>query len=101
MNGAKSGLWSGWDEKGNLIYKGTYLEGKENGEWKGFHSNNKIKYEGVYKNGKQIDTWKYYNRRGKMTTEEQYFVCNEKCEEKHFPRECRLEGKVKKSKDFK
>ncbi len=53
------------------------------------------------KNGKQIDTWKYYNRRGKMTTEEQYFVCNEKCEEKHFPRECRLEGKVKKSKDFK
>ena len=24
-NGAKSGLGSGWDEKGNLIYKGNYL----------------------------------------------------------------------------
>ena len=39
--------------------------------------------------------------KGKMTTEEQYFVCDEKCEDKHYPRECGLEGKVKKSKNFK
>ena len=52
------------------------------------------------KKGKQINTWKYYNKKGKMTTEELYYTCDEKCEESHFPRPCKLEGKVKRSKDF-
>ena len=101
VNGAKSGVWSGWDEKGNLKYKGSYLNGEEDGKWAGYFPNGKTKYEGVYKNGKQVGKWKYYNKKGKMTTEEQYFVCDEKCEDKHYPRECGLEGKVKKSKNFK
>ena len=33
MNGAKSGLWSGWDDKGNLKFKGSYFEGNEDGLW--------------------------------------------------------------------
>ena len=57
INGEKSGLWSGWDEKGNLKYKGSYFEGNEDGEWKGYYANGKVKYEGEYKNGKQIE-WK-------------------------------------------
>ena len=101
VNGTKSGLWSGWDEKGNLKYKGAYLLGKEDGLWKGYFSNGKTKYEGKYKSGKQIKTWKYYNKKGKMTTEETYFTCDEKCEESHWPRLCKKEGKVKSSEDFK
>ena len=101
VNGTKSGLWSGWDEKGNLKYKGAYLLGKEDDLWKGYFSNGKTKYEGKYKSGKQIKTWKYYNKKGKMTTEETYFTCDEKCEESHWPRPCKKEGKVKSSKDFK
>jgi antitoxin component YwqK of YwqJK toxin-antitoxin module len=101
VNGAKSGSWSGWDEKGNLKYKGDYINNTEDGKWAGYFTNGKIKYEGVYKNGKQIGTWKYYNKKGKMTTEEKYFSCDEKCEETHSPRPCGLEGKIKKSKNFK
>lgn len=85
VNGAKSGVWNGWDEEGNLKYKGGYLNGKEDGKWVGYHANGKTKYEGVYKDGNQIGTWKYYNKKGKMTTEEKY----------------NAEGKVVKSKDFK
>ena len=85
VNGAKSGVWNGWDEKGNLKYKGGYLNGKEDGKWVGYHANGKTKYEGVYKEGNQVGTWKYYNKKGKVTTEEKY----------------NAEGKVVKSKDFK
>ena len=85
VNGAKSGVWNGWDEKGNLKYKGGYLNGKEDGKWVGYHANGKTKYEGVYKEGNQVGTWKYYNKKGKITTEEKY----------------NAEGKVVKSKDFK
>lgn len=84
VNGAKSGVWTGWDEKGNIKYKGSYLIGKEDGKWLGYHANGKTKYEGLYKDGKQIGTWKYYNKKGKISTEEKY----------------NNEGKVIKSKDF-
>ena len=101
INGAKSGIWSGWDDKGNLKFKGSYFEGNEDGPWKGYHANGKIKYEGEYKNGKQIETWKYYNKRGKMITEEVYYTCDEDCTKQPIPDWCRNEGKVKKSKNFK
>ena len=100
VNGAKTGVWSGWDDKGNLIYKGNYLDGKEDGMWKGYFSNGKTKYEGEYKKGKQIETWKYYNKKGKMVTEELYFTCDEDCSKKPITDCCRKEGIVKSSKDF-
>tara|TARA_S200000501_G_scaffold184300_1_gene173545 strand:- start:163 stop:627 length:465 start_codon:yes stop_codon:yes gene_type:complete len=85
VNGAKSGVWSGWDDKGNLKYKGAYLNGKEDGKWMGYHVNGKTKYEGVYRDGKQIGEWKYFNKKGKISTEEKY----------------NSEGRVVKSKNFK
>ena len=101
VNGAKSGIWSGWDEDGNLKYKGKYLYGQEDGMWKGYFTNGNTKYKGKYKIGNQIGTWKYYNKKGKMTTEETYFTCDERCEDRHYPRPCKKVGKVKSSKDFK
>ena len=59
-------------DKGNLKYKGDYLDNKEDGKWMGYHANGKTKYEGLYKEGKQIGIWKYFNKRGKITTEEEY-----------------------------
>jgi len=99
-NGAKSGIWSGWTEKGKLLYKGGYINSQEDGIWKGYHRNGKVKYEGKYKMGKQVGEWKYYNRKGKLKTEEVYYLCDEKCEEVHYPRECNREGRIKSSKDF-
>ena len=72
VNGAKSGSWSGWEEKGNLQSKGDSLDNKEDGKWMGYHVNGKTKYEGLYKDGKQIGKWTYFNKRGKLTTEEEY-----------------------------
>ncbi len=31
VNGAKTGVWSGWDDKGNLIYKGKSKNSQRNG----------------------------------------------------------------------
>ena len=99
--GYKTGVWSGYDKKGNLIYKGGYLNGLEDGLWKGYHKNGKLKYEGKYKAGKQTGKWEYYNIKEKLDTEEIYFSCDAKCEEKHWPKACTIEGKIKSSKNIK
>ena len=72
----------------------------EQGSWTGLHINGKKKYEGDFDKGFQIGEWTYYNDQGKKTLEEIYFICDEKCEEEHSPRECHRKGKVKQSKEF-
>ena len=99
-NGYKSGTWTGWDKEGNKKYSGPYEYGMEQGSWTGFHINGKKKYEGDFDKGFQIGKWTYYNDQGKKNLEEIYFVCDEKCEEEHSPRECHRKGKVKQSKEF-
>ena len=99
-NGYKAGIWSGWDKDGNKRYSGSYRFGQEHGSWIGWHKNGKKKYEGEYKKGKQIDIWTYYNKGGKKTTEEIYIVCDEQCEDEHYPIPCLREGKIKTSKEF-
>ena len=109
--GLANGYWIYFHQNGQMKARGRYYKAKDNkltdmiedgrvGKWVFWFNNGTKKMTGIYKNGKQVNTWKYYNKKGKMTTEETYFTCDEKCEESHFPRPCKKEGKVRTSKDF-
>ena len=54
-----------------------------NGSWTGFHPNGQKKYEGNYKFGHQVGKWIYFNRKGNKNLEEDYFVCENDCDETH------------------
>lgn len=81
-NGFKSGTWMGWDEEGKKKYEGEYQKGKPHGNWIGFHPDGKKKYEGDYKFSFQVGKWTYFNNKGIKTLEENYFICDEECDEK-------------------
>ena len=81
--GWKVGTWTGWYKDGRKKFVGEYFEGVPNGSWTGFHPNGQKKYEGNYKFGHQIGKWMYFNKKGKKTLEEDYFVCENDCDESH------------------
>ena len=81
-NGFKSGTWMGWDKEGKKKYEGEYQKGKPHGNWIGFHPDGKKKYEGDYKFSFQVGKWTYFNNKGVKTLEENYFICDEECDEK-------------------
>ena len=43
-----------YDEYGNVIFEGEYLNGKKNGKGKEYHYTGKVKFEGEYLNGERI-----------------------------------------------
>ena len=81
--GWKVGTWTGWYEDGRKKFVGDYLEGLPNGSWTGFHPNGQKKYEGNYKFGHQVGKWIYFNKKGNKNLEEEYFVCENDCDETH------------------
>ena len=69
INGKKDGLWSGFYENGNLLWKGEYKEGKII-SWKEFHSNGEIFVTGDYKNGEKSGVWRIFDKKGKLIAKE-------------------------------
>ena len=81
--GWKVGTWTGWYTDGRKKFVGNYLEGVPNGSWTGFHPNGQKKYEGNYKFGHQVGNWVYFDKKGDKNLEEDYFVCENDCDESH------------------
>ena len=81
--GWKVGTWTGWYKDGRKKFVGEYFEGVPNGSWTGFHPNGQKKYEGNYKFGHQVGKWVYFNKKGNKNLEEDYFVCENDCDESH------------------
>lgn len=58
-NGLLDGLMTEYDESGNVITKGEFIEGKEEGEW--YYRNGDNETEGSYAEGMRNGLWKYYD----------------------------------------
>jgi antitoxin component YwqK of YwqJK toxin-antitoxin module len=53
-----------WNEQGNLLIKGQYLEGREHGIWNQYHLNGKLSGVKQFDNGTPIGTWRSYHENG-------------------------------------
>ena len=58
INGRRSGIGKEFDILGDLIFEGEYINGKRNGNGKEYKNGNLI-FEGEYKNGKRINGKEY------------------------------------------
>jgi antitoxin component YwqK of YwqJK toxin-antitoxin module len=91
MNGGKeTGIWEFYDESGNVLSKGNFVDGKqdgvweffnesggryrmatfsnniEHGDWADYHENEKIASAGKYANGRQTGPWIFYYDNGNV-----------------------------------
>jgi uncharacterized protein len=71
--GKKEGVWTYFDEQGNIKSNGTYVNNLEQGMWKFFFVNGKTEQTGVYKNGKADGAWKWFFNNGSIKREEEYY----------------------------
>ena len=62
-----------YNEEGNLIFDGGYLNGKRNGKGKEYDSNGRIKFEGEYLNGEKCNGIEHI--RGKLEYDIEYKNC--------------------------
>ncbi len=53
-----------WNEQGNLLVKGQYMEGREHGIWNQYHLNGKLSGVKQFDNGTPIGTWRSYHENG-------------------------------------
>jgi uncharacterized protein len=58
-NGLADGMMTEYDEAGNIITKGEFLEGNEEGEW--YYRVGDNETEGSYAQGMRNGLWKYYD----------------------------------------
>jgi len=58
INGREDGLMQEFDEKGNVIVKGDYVDGLEEGEW--YYSSGDVIRKGEYRSGMRYGTWKTF-----------------------------------------
>lgn len=61
-----------WNEQGQLLVKGQYIEGREDGAWNYFHLNGKLSGVKQFKNGTPIGTWRSYHPNG-ITSDESFY----------------------------
>ena len=63
-DGKRHGLWTGYNEQGQVKSRGEFINGLQEGPTVVFHDNGKIYYTGSYKQGTQIGVWKFYDEQG-------------------------------------
>ena len=68
LNGKRNGKGKQYNDDGNLIFEGKYLNGKRNGNVKEYYNNGKLKFEGEYINDKKWNG-KGYNNKGDIENE--------------------------------
>jgi hypothetical protein len=61
-----------WDEAGNKVDEGHFLNGKMNGKWISWHSNGPRAAEGNYKDGKQIGPFTAWHDNGQIEVQGQH-----------------------------
>ena len=82
INGEKNGICKEYNEKGLILYEGTYLNNKRfNGKGKEYNYDNKLIFEGEYKYGKRWNGDIYYKEAYKLKEGKgfikEYFVEND------------------------
>jgi len=70
IDGTKHGKWDNFNETGQLLSRGNYVNGMVDGFWRAWHENGKIRWEGHYFNGKQDGLWLFWNSDGDLIFEE-------------------------------
>lgn len=71
-NGFRNGVWSAWDENGNLLTNGTYVDGVDQGLKTVYYLNGNKRYEGQMKSNKRVGVWKFWDEKGKFLKEIDY-----------------------------
>jgi len=71
-NGVRNGKWLAWDEEGNMLSLGHYIDGYENGMWTVWFPSGTKRYEGLFKEGKRSGTWKFWDADGNLAKEIKY-----------------------------
>lgn len=70
--GSKSGVWSYFNEKGDLVEKYALVKEKKEGIYQDFHTNGNVKNEGLYDNDSRKGDWKSYHSTGELAGEVSY-----------------------------
>jgi hypothetical protein len=70
INGKSEGLWTEWDESGNVVSQGNYLIGKKDGPWIEYWGNGNKRNERMFDNGNQQDETHW---------DEEENICSEQC----------------------
>jgi antitoxin component YwqK of YwqJK toxin-antitoxin module len=65
LNGNSEGIFTEFDERGNVIIQGEYVDGLEEGLWKYQHGDHRE--EGIYRGGMRNGEWKYYYDDGQLS----------------------------------
>lgn len=65
VNGKPEGIFTEFDEKGNVIIQGEYFDGLEEGFWTYRHGDHRE--EGTYRSGMRNGEWKYYYDDGQLS----------------------------------
>ena len=71
-NNERVGEWISKNNKGTIIRKANYSNGKLDGDYTLFHYNGKPKLTASFKNELPVGRWKYYNSKGKVIKEGSY-----------------------------
>lgn len=62
--GLRNGLWKYYDDEGNLLYRGDYIQDNPDGYHFYYYENGRIKEEQFYDMGLRHRTWRKYNEEG-------------------------------------
>ena len=63
-DGKKEGPWVGYNHNGQLSYKGTFKDGKDEGPWVSYWDNGQLSDKGTSKDGKREGPWVFFNKDG-------------------------------------
>ncbi len=88
--GYRDGLWTFYDENGNITSKGHHKHGKRDGEWIYYNEDGKISEQGVYKYSKEINKYGSSVRIGVWV---EYFDDGSIKNEKNFSSKGKKDGK--------
>jgi antitoxin component YwqK of YwqJK toxin-antitoxin module len=68
----KQGEWTFFDDNGNIVSKGNFVNDKKEGKWTYFYPDGKIMQTGEYIEGKPDGKWLWYYQTGQLLREENY-----------------------------
>jgi antitoxin component YwqK of YwqJK toxin-antitoxin module len=51
LDGQPEGLWTHWDEGGNVVSQGNYIKGNKDGAWIEYYENGQKRIERIFDNG--------------------------------------------------
>ena len=68
----KTGEWVYYDDKNNIVKKGSFFSNKKDKEWIFFYKNGQIQQQGSYNKGKPIGEWNWWYENKQLWRNEFY-----------------------------